>query len=74
MKETIMKPRLDKQQEPQSQFFRMLAANPDLAAKCDAIAEESRNAAMSDIEACRKSGQIGPNDLDVIINVRTDNL
>lgn len=56
--------------QPRSYFARRLAADPELAARCEKIARDLRDEAGPDIQACIHSRQLGPGDLDIIMNAR----
>lgn len=55
--------------EPRSKFAKMLAADPELAARCEEVVKKIREAAKEEIEACERSRMIGPDD-NVYINAR----
>lgn len=59
--------------EPKSKFAKMLAADPELAARCEEVVRTLREAAREEVEACERSTMLGPND-NVIINARAYNL
>ena len=52
---------------PMSEIARRFAENPELAARCEAIAESIREAARADIEAGERSTQFTAKDLSVTV-------
>ncbi len=55
---------------PQSAFARELAANPELAARCEKVVAALRNAAADDVAAGERAQKITGKDLAVTINAR----
>ena len=53
--------------QPRSAFARKLAEDPELAERCERIAAQIRKAAEPDVEAGRRSEQLGPNDYGIIV-------
>ena len=60
--------------QPRSAFARRLAADPELAERCERIAAQIRKAAEPDIQAGRRSEQLGPNDYGIVINARAEDM
>ena len=58
----------------QSYFAQRLASEPALAARCEAIVTELRNAASGELKAAERSGQLTGADLAVYINARAEAL
>ncbi|OGY31728.1 MAG: hypothetical protein A3C02_04885 [Candidatus Andersenbacteria bacterium RIFCSPHIGHO2_02_FULL_45_11] len=54
--------------KPRSKFAQILAADPALAARCEEVVKQLREAAREDIEAGERAQMIGPKD-----NVRFTN-
>jgi hypothetical protein len=52
----------------ESEFSRMLQADPVLAARCERIAAELRAAAAKEIAAAESSDRITQRDLDTYVN------
>ena len=55
-----------------SQFALRMESDPELAKRCEAVAQATRLAARDDIEAGDKSERLTKDDFAVIINARAD--
>ncbi len=56
--------------EGKSYFARRLASDPELAARCDAVVKQLRNAVNRELEAVERSEQLTAEDFALIINAR----
>lgn len=57
-----------KQDQPRSYFARKLAADPALAARCEAVVTQLRNEANEQLKAVERSQQLTWEDFAVYIN------
>jgi hypothetical protein len=60
------------QTEKRSYFAKKLASDPALAARCEAVVSELRNAANEDLKAVERSEQLTSEDFAIYINARAD--
>ena len=60
--------------QPTSSFARCLVADPQLAATCERVAKELREAAQADIEAIERSERLTAKDFSITINARTEDM
>lgn len=60
--------------EPRSYFAKRLAADPELAARCEEVVAAVRSAAEPELQAGIRSEQLGPDDYGIIINARADTI
>jgi hypothetical protein len=58
--------------EERSVFAKKLASDPELAARCEAVATELRDAAKEELKAVERSEQLTSEDFAVYINARAD--
>jgi hypothetical protein len=58
--------------EKRSYFGKRLAADPTLAARCEAVVSELRNAANEELKAVERSEQLTSEDFAIYINARAD--
>lgn len=61
------------QERPQSRFARMLAADPELRARCDAVRQMLQDAAMVELQAVYDSELLTAEDFGIVINARAAN-
>lgn len=55
----------------QSYFAKRLESDPALAARCEAVVTELRNAANEELKAVERSKQLTGDDFSIYINART---
>ena len=60
-------------EETQSQFSRMLASDPEMAARSLEVEKAVREAASEEVQAIERSERLTPADLAIVINARADN-
>lgn len=59
--------------QSRSQFSRMLASDPDMAARSLEVAKAVREAGSEEVQAIERSERLTPADLAIVINARADN-